>query len=95
MAAHLRVYTVNKGKMDEWLKHFKSVLVSMMQKHGMSVHSAWVNADRTEFIWIREYRGGDIEGCEKPFYASPEWSETVDYTRSMLAKVEIRVIEPA
>lgn len=93
MAAHLRLYTVNKNKMDEWIAHFKAKLVPLMAQHGLTVPSAWTNKDRTEFIWIREYRNGDIEGCEKSFYGSAEWAEVVDYTRSLIAKVEVKLIE--
>lgn len=95
MATHLRVYTVNKHKMDDWIKHFRAKVVPLMAKHGITVNSAWTNQDRTEFIWIREYRNGDIESCEKSFYGSAEWAEIVGETRGMLAKVEVKVIEPA
>ena len=95
MAAHLRQYTINKGQMDQWIAHFNEKLVPLMSAHGMSVKSSWTNVDRTEFIWIREYRDGDIDACEKSFYGSDEWNEIDDFTRAMLAKIEVKVIESA
>lgn len=94
MAAHLRIYTINRGEMDAWLKQFDRA-VPVMAKAGMTVTSRWVNAADNEFIWVREYRDGDIEGCDKAFTSSPEWKVIGDEVTSHIAKYDIRLIEPA
>ena len=95
MIAHLRVYTINKGMMDNWLELFNTELVGRMADAGIKVESTWTNADATQFIWIRSYGESidDIETKEKAFYGSPWWQENVDHVRSHLAHREVTVIQ--
>ncbi|MCP5149996.1 MAG: NIPSNAP family protein [Ectothiorhodospiraceae bacterium] len=97
MIGHLRVYTINKGMMDAWLELFRSQLVGHMAAAGITVHSTWVNAERTQFIWIRTYGESmaDLEAKEKAFYGSPWWQANVDHVRSHIAHRELTVIHTA
>ena len=52
--AHLRCYTINKGKMDSWLSLFQEI-IPVMSLAGITVESYWVNEEQTQFIWIRSY----------------------------------------
>jgi hypothetical protein len=92
--AHLRIYTINKGQMDDWLKLFKD-LIPLMAEHGIKVESAWVNSDRTQFIWIRSYGDNvaNIEKREAAFYGSAWWKANVDHVRSHIAHREVKQIE--
>jgi hypothetical protein len=55
-----------------------------------------VNADRTEFIWVRRFaRVEDIPVKEAEYFASPERKALGDRPNSHVAKIEVRVIEPA
>jgi len=94
--AHLRTYTINKGMLDSWLELFPT-LVPVMEKAGIKVESAWVNADRTQFIWIRSYGASvdNITTAEAVFYGSEWWLANVDHVRSHLAHREIVQIETA
>ena len=91
--AHLRTYTVNKGMMDDWLEVFPT-LIEPMKEAGISVESTWLNADRTQFIWIRSY-GDSIEKCEAAFYGSDWWLANVDHIRSHIAHRVFEQIESA
>ncbi|MGI9336480.1 MAG: NIPSNAP family protein [Gammaproteobacteria bacterium] len=95
MIAHLRIYTINKGMMEDWQKLFRDELVGLMAEAGIKVESAWTNAEATQFIWIRSYGDSteDIATKEKAFYESPWWVENVDYVRSHIAHREITVIQ--
>ena len=50
MVSQLRIYTINRGMMDSWLKVFEEHIRPLHQKLGMPVEATWVNADRTEFF---------------------------------------------
>ena len=91
MIAHLRIYTINKGRMDDWCSLFKETLVPLMAEHGIKVETAWTNTDRTQFIWIRSYgeSHADIETKEAAFYGSAWWQTNVDHVRSHIAHREI------
>ena len=69
MYAHLRIYTVNKGMMDDWVKLFNDKLIPLLDQSGINVESSWVNEEKSQFIWIRSYGNdiGDIEEKEAIF----------------------------
>ena len=93
--AHLRIYTVNKGQMDSWLKLFQEEIVPRTEEAGIEVVTCWVNAEKSQFIWIRAYGDSeaDIETKEAKFYGSEWWSANVDRVRGHLAHREIIQIE--
>lgn len=95
--AHLRTYTINKGQMDSWLKLFDEKLVPLMAEAGIKVEGKWVNAEGTQFIWVRSYGDSeaDIESKEAAFYGSEWWKANVDHVRSHLAHRDIVLIKSA
>ena len=64
MYAHLRIYTVNKGMMDEWVKLFNEKLIPLLIEADIKVESSWVNEEKSQFIWIRSY-GNSLDDIEK------------------------------
>lgn len=95
MISQLRIYTVNRGMMDAWVKCFKNELLPMMESHGMRIDSAWANEAKTEFIWVRSYDSHeDLKTKESSFYGSPEWKAAVNHVASHIAKTAVRVMEP-
>ena len=95
MISQLRTYTVNRGMMDQWVKHFTEDLVPMQEKHGIKIEGMWVNEDKNQFIWIRSFADAeDLKAKEAAFYGSPEWNTTVEHTRSHLATVDVQTMEP-
>ena len=96
MIAQLRIYTVNKGKMEHWLEVFHSELTPLLHEHGIRVESAWVDEHEEQFIWIRSFHDReDLAAKEAAFYASEWWDANRTKIRSMLARREIRTIAPA
>ena len=95
MVSQLRIYTINRGMMDSWLKLFEEHIRPTHQKYGMPIERTWVNVDRTEFIWVRCFASAaDIPRKEAEFLASPERKAVHDWVISHIAKIEVRVIEP-
>lgn len=95
MVSQLRIYTINRGMMDSWLKLFEEHIRPIHQKYGMPVERTWVNAERTEFIWVRSFASAaDIPNKEAEYFASPERKALGDRPQSHVAKIEVRVIEP-
>ena len=77
MTSQLRMYTINRSMMDEWVKLFTETLVPMQEKHGIKIEGMWVSEDSTQFIWIRSFANPeDVKAKEAPFYGSPEWNAT-------------------
>ena len=94
MTAQLRIYTINRGMMDSWLEVFNQHIRPLHDRLEIPVVSSYVNADRSEFIWIRRFRDADeIPTKEAEFFASPERTALGDIPTSHIAKMEVRVIE--
>ncbi|MFQ6029697.1 MAG: NIPSNAP family protein [Dehalococcoidia bacterium] len=94
MVAQLRIYTINRGMMDSWLQLFNEHIRPLHDRLGIPVVSSWVNADRTEFIWIRRFNNTEeIPGKEAEYFASPERQALADIPTSHIAKMEVRVID--
>ena len=96
MTSQLRIYTINRGMMDEWVKLFTESLVPMQEKHGIEIDGTWVSEDDTRFIWIRSFANlEDVKTKETAFYGSPEWTAVMDHARSHIARMDIQTMEPA
>ena len=80
--------------MDSWLKLFEEHIRPLHQKLGIPVERSWVNADRTEFLWVRTFNSvEEIPEKEAAYFASPERTALGDIPTSHIAKIEVRVIE--
>ena len=55
MYAHLRIYTINKGMMQDWLNVFNDKIIPLLEDSGIKVESSWTNEEKSQFIWIRSY----------------------------------------
>ena len=55
MVSQLRIYTINRGMMESWIKLFHEHLKPNHEKYGIPIEATWVNVDGTEFIWMRSF----------------------------------------
>ena len=96
MTSQLRIYTINRGMMDQWVKLFTETLVPMQEKHGIKIEGMWVSEDSTQFIWIRSFTNSeDVKAKEAAFYGSPEWiGGAGDLARSHLARLDVQPMRP-
>jgi len=92
MITQVRIYTVNRGKLDSWIKHFNERIVPTSAKYGVRVLGAWVNRPQNEFIWVRTF---ESEDTLKKYEESPERAEYLPINREHLAKTEFRNVEEA
>jgi len=92
--AHLRIYTINKGQMDNWLNLFWKELLPLLTKYGIKVQSTWRNEEKTQFIWIRSYGDtvNDIDKKEAAFYGSDWWKKNMGFVRSHIAHRKIKLL---
>ena len=94
MTDQLRIYTINRGMMDSWLQVFNEHIRPLHDRLGIPVISTYVNADRTEFIWVRRFNNTEeIPTKEAEYFASPERTALGDIPPQHIAKMEVRVIE--
>ena len=94
MISQIRIYTINKGEMDNFLKHFKEEIMVLHQKIGVPIVGAWVNRPKNEFIWVRTYEDkAELEAKTKEFQAAVAAAGVK--LGANVAKMEVREAESA
>ncbi len=96
MVDQMRTYTINKGMMDSWLELFETGIKPAHEALGIPIVATWVNADRTQFIWVRRFNDGDdVPAKEAEFRNSPGFQALGDRPFSHIAKMDIQNMEGA
>lgn len=95
MIAQMRVYTINRGQVDAWLKIFHDEAMPLIRKHGMGVDGMWTDLPQERFIWFRTYEDeADMKRKDAAFYGDPEWLNLIDRIRAHEAYREITIVKP-
>lgn len=94
MLSQIRIYTINKGEMDNFLAHFKQDIVPLHERLGIPIVGTWINRAQNEFIWVRNYKDKpDLEAKGKAFQA--EIAKSGIKLGGNVAKMEVREVEAA
>jgi hypothetical protein len=94
MISQIRIYTINKGEMDNFLKHFKEDIIPLHEKIGVPIIGTWVNRPQNEFIWVRTYKDkAELEVKSKGFQAAVAAAGVK--LGGNVAKMEVRDAESA
>lgn len=72
MATQLRIYTINRGKLDDFVQAWVAGVYPLRQKFGFRIDGAWVIRERNEFVWLLSHDGDDWEAKDAAYYASGE-----------------------
>jgi len=94
MISQIRIYTINKGEMDNFLKHFKEDVMAVHERIGVPIVATWVNRPQNEFIWVRTYKDkAELEAKGKEFQAAVAAAGIK--LGGNVAKMEVREVEAA
>ena len=94
MQAQIRIYTINKGELDTFIKFFKEVGKPLHDKVGWPIVASWVNRPQNEFIWIRTHEDAvDLEAKTQAFRR--EVAAAGITLGTSVAKMEVREVEMA
>ena len=92
MVTQVRIYTINRGMLDSWVKVFNEKIVPTSASFGVHVLGAWVNRPQNEFVWVRTF---DSDETLKRYEESPERAAYLGQTSPHIAKTEVRTVEDA
>jgi len=94
MLAQLRIYTINRGQMDEFLEHFQKEAMPLHERVGIPIVSTYVNRPQNEFIWVRTFADeADRDAKSKAFLEEARNSGV--QLGGHVAKMEVRDTAPA
>jgi len=89
--AQLRVYTVNRGSMDEQLAIFRGEVIPLHKQNGHILYGPWVNEAKTKMVWLRNYQSAaDAKAKDDGLYETDAWKTL----RPKLAHVALADVKP-
>ncbi len=87
--SQVRMYTIEEGKMAEWLDGWTRGVVPLRRKFGFRVDGAWVAPDGNRFFWILSYDGPDgFEARDAAYYDSPDRKSMKPDPAALIEKAE-------
>ncbi len=73
MPIQLRIYTINRGALEQWTREWEQHIKPLRLKLGFQIPAAWKVEARNQFLWLMSYDGPESwETLDKAFHESPE-----------------------
>jgi hypothetical protein len=93
--SQLRIYTIQKGKMDEWIEGWRHGVVPLRRNHGFRIDGAWVVGDEDVFVWLMTYDGPEEwKAKNDAYYASPERKSLNPDPARLIARTQEMFVTP-
>ena len=94
MATQLRVYTINRGSLEQFAEEWKEKVYPLRLEHGFLIHGAWMMEESNQFIWLISYDGDESwEEKEKAYYSSADRSGMDPNPARLIARPEQSFVE--
>jgi len=95
VASQLRIYTINRGKLDDFVQAWRQGVYPLRQRYGFAIPNAWVIRERNEFVWILTYDGPEEwQARDTAYYASPERAALDPDPAQYIARAEHWFLSP-
>ncbi len=95
MVSQLRIYTINKGKLDEFVQAWAEGVYPLRIKFGFRIDGAWTVKENNQFVWILTYEGPeDWQAKQDEYYNSNERKALNPDPAHYIARVEAWFISP-
>jgi hypothetical protein len=95
MVSQLRIYVINRGKLDDFVAAWTSGVYPLRRQHGFDIPYVWLNRERGEFIWVLTYDGPESwEDKEAAYYGSQERATLDPDPRQYIAQANQWFITP-
>ncbi len=93
--SQLRIYTINKGKMDEFVAAWRSQVVALRRKQGFIVEGGWIFTEVNKFVWLLSLDGTpeEWEAKNQFYYASPERLNMQPNPSDFIAHMDVQMIQ--
>lgn len=73
MQQQLRIYTINRGALDEFVQEWAEKIKPLRIRLGFRIRGAWTIRESNQFVWIMEYAGTENwEALDRKYHRAPE-----------------------
>jgi hypothetical protein len=94
MIHQMRIYTINRGAMDEFLAHFHDQTMPLHSKVGIDITTTLVNRPQNEFIWVRTFKDAEDRDAKQAAFQQAARDAGI-VLGGTVAKMEVRETEQA
>ncbi|KRT76882.1 MAG: hypothetical protein XU14_C0027G0023 [Armatimonadetes bacterium CSP1-3] len=95
MPSQLRIYTINRGRLDDFVAAWRAGVSPLRQQFGFRVAGAWVIRERNQFVWILSYDGPQAwEAADAAYYGSPQRAALNPDPAQWIAQINHWFLEP-
>jgi hypothetical protein len=71
MHFQLREYLIEEGRLDDFVREWRELVLPLRVSMGFSVFGPWVDREASHFVWVVGY-DGDIRAADEAYYSSAE-----------------------
>jgi hypothetical protein len=90
----LRIYTVREGRLDEWARRWRELVVPLRLEFGFEIHGAWLDREKHQFVWVISYEGAESFADRNAMYwASPEREQMGLDPKDYLLETDVREVD--
>lgn len=94
MKTQLRIYTINKGQLEQFALEWSQKLKPLREKIGFRVLGAWTVADTNQFIWIMALDDAqNWERLDVAYFASQERKTMQPDPGRLIARMENHFVD--
>lgn len=73
MNTQLRIYTINRGMLDQFAQEWAAMIRPLREKLGFRILGAWTGPQNNQFIWLLRYEGEhSFAEMDAVYYQHPE-----------------------
>ena len=92
MFYELRRYTINEGKMDEWVRFMEEAIIPFQVSKGMVIAGSFRGEDETTYVWMRRFASeAERERLYEAVYQTDHWKNDIAPRVADLMQPDIEV----
>jgi hypothetical protein len=93
MHFQLRVYRVEPGRLDDFVREWRESILPLREELGFSVLGPWIAPEESRFVWLLGY-DGDIREANGRYYRSEKRGAMDPDPARLLTDVQEIWLEP-
>ena len=93
MEYQLRMYTIESGRLAQFVEEWRRSVVPLRRRLGFEVIGAWQVPADDLFVWIIAYGGpGEFAAADRAYYDSPERAALSPNPARLIERAETRLM---
>lgn len=92
MFYELRRYTINAGRMDEWVRFMEGTIIPFQVAKGMVIAGSFRGEDETTYVWLRRFASeAERARLYEAVYQTDAWKNNIAPTVAELMSPDVEV----